>query len=69
MMHDDVAFAGGPYYWCRKCQCQFSVPWIPAQRDSATRPRLAAVAVTVTPRGPVLVPVPVPAATRQVLAA
>jgi hypothetical protein len=63
MMHDDVAFGGGPYYWCRKCQCRFSVPWLTAQYRNV-RP-IRREAVVLTSRGPV----PVATAVRQVLAA
>ena len=63
MMHDDVAFGGGPYYWCRKCLCRFSVPWLTAQGGSV-KPIQRSTTVR-TSRGPV----PVATAVRRALAA
>ena len=63
MIHDDVAYGGGPDYWCRKCLCRFPVPWLSAQHGRAEQSSLAVVVLA--SRGPVLVP----AAAPKVLAA
>ena len=28
VMHDDIAYAGGEEYWCRRCHSRFLVPWL-----------------------------------------
>jgi hypothetical protein len=63
MMHEDVAFGGGPHYWCRKCLCRFPVPWLTAQYTNVKPIRRQAVVLT--SRGPV----PVATAVRRALAA
>jgi hypothetical protein len=57
-MHDDVAFSGGQEYWCRKCLCRFSVPWLSAQNGSVKESSRAVVVLV--SRGPVLVRKAVP---------
>ena len=38
MMHADIAYGGGRFYWCRRCRCSFAVPWlVPEPDDSANQ--------------------------------
>jgi hypothetical protein len=36
-MHDDIAYAGGHSYWCRRCLRRFSVPWTSAAKAEDKR--------------------------------
>ena len=42
LMHDDIAYGGGRFYWCRRCLHRFSVPWLPASGVKQQAARLTA---------------------------
>jgi len=29
----NMAYPGGPFWWCRRCGCRFPVPWADSGRD------------------------------------